>query len=121
MWLTRKGEVAAFDFEGLKIRDLTQTNLRSGSVAEIEVPSRRGHRPSRSRRSDKFYVCTDGALAFQVGSRQLVLASGDLLVIERNEWFAYSNEGDKPARLFLIHVPPFELEHEEFADEMPGA
>lgn len=41
----------------------------------------------------------------------------DVLYVPRGEWFSYCNAEDRPARLLLVNVPPFDLTSEEFSDE----
>ena len=40
----------------------------------------------------------------------------DLLLIRRDEWFDYRNDGEQTARLILIDIPPFDLQCEEFRE-----
>ena len=54
-------------------------------------------------------------MSFWVEGRDVALGNRDLLLIRKNEWFHYRNDNQKTARLLLIHVPPFEIEAEEFA------
>ena len=103
-----------FDFRGLTIRELTPKGLESSSVAEIEVSPGASHETARSVKSDKIYICTQGAVVFKVGRREVGLETGDLLLIPRNEWFCYYNTSGETARLILVHIPPFDLECEEF-------
>ena len=119
MWQQDRQSVAPFDFEGLRIRVLTPSNLSSGSIAEIEVPPGSRHRPARSTLSDKYYIGLDGTVSFMVGDKRVSLSSRQVLVIERNEWFTYYNDQKIEAHMLLIHVPPFELEREEIRDELP--
>ena len=114
----RRAGVEAFDFEGLKIRDLTSAlPAASASIAHIEVKPGAEHLTARSTKSDKYYVCVRGAVRFVVEGEPASLSIGDLLIVERGEWFSYCNPDPDPAELLLIHVPPFELDHEEFASE----
>lgn len=102
------------DFRGLKIADLTSENKFSASVAHIEVASQGRHDRARSVKSDKFYVCLEGTLVFEVGGEELSIEPGDLVVVPKDEWFSYRNHTEKIATLILIHVPPFDLAAEEF-------
>ena len=106
-----------FDFRGLTIRELTPKGLESSSVAEIEVSPGASHETARSVKSDKIYICTQGVVVFKVGNRDVSLGTGDLLFIPKNEWFRYSNISGETARLILVHIPPFDLECEEFQRE----
>ncbi len=103
-----------FDFDGLSIRELTPASLQTASIATIDVPVGARHRTARSSRSDKVYVCLEGLVSFVVQDREVSLGTLDVLHVATSEWFSYSNESGKPARLLLVHVPPFSLASEEF-------
>lgn len=103
-----------FEFRGLQIRELTPEDLQWGSVAEIEVPPGSTHDTTRSLKSDKLYICVEGTVAFQVENNNLKLEPMDVLLIHKLCWFNYHNNTEKPARLVLIHTPPFNLANEEF-------
>ena len=114
MFHSKLQNVTPFDFRGLLIRDPALEAVSSASVAHIVVAPGVSHPKARSTKSDKFYVCIDGSLAFTVDSHRVDVEPTDLLVIQRNEWFEYENVGTKAATFLLIHVPPFDLESEEF-------
>ena len=106
-----------FDFYGLTICELTPGGMTRASVAEILVPPGAAHPQARSVRSDKLYVGLSGAVDFDLEDGPVRLAAGDTLAIACGHWFAYANHTDQDARLLLIHVPPFDLEAEEFAPD----
>ncbi len=109
-------DVKAFDFGGLKIRELSPRALYEASIAEIEVAPGCSHKRARSSKSDKIYFCFQGAVSFRVEDRDVALDNQDLLLIPKNEWFDYRNDNAETARLLLFHIPAFEIEAEEFAD-----
>ncbi len=109
-------DVEPFDFGGLKIRELTPSELFEASIAEIEVAPGCSHKRARSNRSAKIYFCLQGAVSFRVEGQDVALENQDLLLIPKNEWFDYRNENTETARLLLDHIPPFEIEAEEFAE-----
>jgi mannose-6-phosphate isomerase-like protein (cupin superfamily) len=114
--------IQAFDFFGIAIHDLTAAvGAKSASVARIGVPPGASHERARSRKCDKYYVGLSGRLRFFVGGRAIDLEPQALLLIEQGEWFEYANQENEAAEVLLIHVPPFDLEAEEFAgpDERP--
>jgi mannose-6-phosphate isomerase-like protein (cupin superfamily) len=113
----RYPEAEPFDFRGLTIRELTPKGLDTASFAQIEVPPGASHQTARSIRSDKVYYCTHGTVLFRVAGRAIKLDTGDLLLIPKGDWFSYRNDSSQTSRLFLVHIPPFDLEHEEFQDE----
>jgi len=104
-----------FDFKGLRIRELTPPDTTFASIAEILIPPGQGHRRARSTKSDKLYTCLSGEVIFELDDNEYSLVKGDVLTIPRTQWFAYKNMStDSEALLFLIHVPPFDLNAEEF-------
>ena len=109
-----------FDFKGLQIRELTPGDLSAASFAEIEVAPGIKHDRARTTRCDKVYLCLEGRPLFRVEERDVRLEARDLLLIRKNEWFEYLNDSDQIVRLFLVHVPPFDLESEEFRQEEPS-
>jgi mannose-6-phosphate isomerase-like protein (cupin superfamily) len=109
-----EGQCGTFDFHGLTIRDYVPGRVESASVAEIVVDPGIKHATGRSTRSDKFYLGLEGQILFQVEGKGVPLEPGDLLVIQKNEWFSYENTSTGQARLVIFHVPPFGLESEEF-------
>ncbi len=109
-------DVKPFDFGGLKIRELTPKDLSEASIAEIEVAPGCSHKRARSNRSAKIYFCLQGAVSFRVEGQDVALDNQDLLLIPKNEWFDYRNDNAETARLLLLHIPPFEIEAEEFAE-----
>jgi mannose-6-phosphate isomerase-like protein (cupin superfamily) len=108
------GDVPPFDFHGLRIVDYTRQLVPSASVAHIAVEPGVQHPTTRSTRSDKFYYCLAGPISFVVQDEAIVLGTGDVLVIAKNEWFSYTNATERDVRLLLIHVPCFDLAAEEF-------
>lgn len=109
--------VTPVDFGGLGVRDLIPHFLASASVAHIEVAPGASHAAAKSTRSDKLYICFRGKPTFEVNGEQIQLSPLDLLVVQRNEWFSYRNASDDRVDLFLVHVPPFDLNSEVFADQ----
>lgn len=108
------GGVEPFDFHGLAITDYTRRSTDSASIAEIAVAPGVTHPTARSTRSDKFYYCLSGPIAFVVEDQQILVQTADLLVIAKGEWFAYTNATSHETRLLLIHAPSFDLPAEEF-------
>ncbi len=109
-------DINPFDFGGLKIRELTPRELSEASIAEIEVAPGCSHPRARSKKSDKIYFCLQGTVSFRIEGQDVTLVNQDLLLIPKNEWFDYCNDNSETARLLLVHIPPFEIEAEEFAE-----
>lgn len=116
MHYVRSKDAASFRFGDLRIRDLTVQLLSSASVAHVEVAPGVAHDTAKSTKSDKFYVYITGNVVFEVDAQRIELGPLDLLVVERDEWFAYRNECEHTATLLLVHVPPFDLEGEVFQE-----
>ncbi len=111
-------QMAPFDSQGLKIRELTPGQLQSDSVAEIEVVPGARHQRARSARCDKLYIGSEGEVLFRVENEAISLKRRDLLFIRTGEWFEYRNDQAQTARVILIHIPPFDLQSEEFFGEV---
>ena len=109
-------DIIPFDFDGLKIREFTPGHLSEASIAEIEVASGCRHKRARSSKSDKIYFGLQGKVLFWVGGQEVALGERELLLIPRNEWFDYRNDNQDTGRLLLIHIPPFDIDAEEFAE-----
>lgn len=115
MFIQRR-DVTTIDFDGLEIRDYTAGSDFGSSLAEIRVPVGVAHKPSWSTRSDKYYYVVEGRVVFTVNDRELELSPGDVCVVPRGDRFLYKNEGDREARLVLVHTPSFHLDAERFED-----
>ena len=116
MHYVRSKDAGSFRFGDLHITDLTARALSSASIAHVEVSPGVAHDLAKSTKSDKFYVCITGNVVFEVNEQRIELGPLDLLIVERDEWFAYRNEGGQSATLLLVHVPPFDLESEVFRE-----
>ena len=107
-------EVSSFDFRGLEIREITPKNLHSASVAEIKIRPSIKHETARSTKSDKLYICTEGEVLFQVENENFLLKTNDVLLIPKGRWFNYHNQSPEISTVILVHIPPFDIETEEF-------
>ncbi len=116
MWHVSYRNLKPFDFRGLKIKELAPSTLTSASVAEVEIKPDVKHETARSLKSDKIYICIEGEISFRVENEHINMETGDLLFIQKGEWFSYQNDRGNVARVILIHVPPFDLESEQFSD-----
>src|SRR2546429_434355 len=115
MYHVERNSVRSFDFSGIEIHDLTAESDGNGaSVAFLRVPPGAEHAPARSHRCEKYYVALAGSPDFRVGDQRVQLSRENLLVIEKTECFANVNRGNETAELLLMHVPPFDLQAEEF-------
>jgi len=104
------------DFDGLRILDYTAGLDVSSSLAVIDVPPGVRHKPSWSKRSDKYYYVVQGSVVFTVDGEPDTLSPGDVCIVPRGARFLYANEGPGDARLVLVHTPGFKLECEVFEE-----
>lgn len=103
------------DFHGLRIFDYTARQDLGSSVAVIEVPPAARHAEAWSRRSDKYYLVTNGVIRFVLDGAASDMGAGDFCVVRCGEHFSYSNERAEMATLVLVHTPGFSIEQEVFA------
>jgi mannose-6-phosphate isomerase-like protein (cupin superfamily) len=113
----KRRSLKPIDFDGLSIVDYTAGKAASSSVAVIDVPPGARHAEAWSRRSDKYYVVTAGALHFEVEGIEFDATAGDFILVRQGERFRYHNGRREPAALVLVHTPSFELASEVFAKE----
>jgi mannose-6-phosphate isomerase-like protein (cupin superfamily) len=108
-------EATSFEWYGLAISDHTAGLELSSSVVTIDVPPGARHPRAWSDRSDKYYVIMEGRVRFQVGGESSDLGPADVCIVGRGEIFEYANRTRRPARLTLVHTPPFapDAEHLE--------
>ena len=114
--IVRGRDLVPIDFEGRRILDHTAGLSGDASLATVELPPGASHRPARSRRSDKYYLVLAGTVRFTVDGDEHDLAAGDLCLVRRGRRFRYRNPSATPARLALVHTPPFAPEDDEFVD-----
>jgi mannose-6-phosphate isomerase-like protein (cupin superfamily) len=113
----RKQSLEAIEFGGLRIFDYTAGHELGASMAEIEVPAGATHALAWSKRSDKLYAVVEGSVRFSIDGETADLRAGDFCLVRRGRRFRYANRFDAPARLILVHEPPFDLDSEVFAEE----
>ena len=104
------------DFAGLRIFDYTAGHDLSSSLALIDVPSGARHAEAWSRRSDKYYLIVAGAILFVLDGVETELTTGDFCLVPQGSRFRYSNLTPSPARLVLVHTPPFDPSAEVFVE-----
>ena len=115
--IVRMASTKPIDFDGLRIFDYTGDAGLSSSLAFIEVPAGASHPKAWSRRSDKYYLVTEGEVEFSIGDSTTMLSRGDFCHIPQGEVFGYMNKSAKPAAIVLAHTPAFELSAEVFIDQ----
>jgi mannose-6-phosphate isomerase-like protein (cupin superfamily) len=111
-----RDSMSPIDFAGLRIFDYTAGQPFDSSVAAIEVSCGARHAEAWSRRSDKYYLVTAGAIRFVLEGKPHLMAAGDFCFVKRGQRFSYSNEGTEVATLVLVHTPSFDLGDEVFVE-----
>ena len=112
--IIKNSQAEAIDFEGMQILDYTAGKGWGSSMAMILVPPGAVHPRAYSRRSDKYYLVIEGAIKFDLDSREYQLEAGDFALVPQGSQFQYENTSDQEARLILVHTPCFKLEEEIF-------
>ena len=85
-------------------------------MATIDVPPGARHPRAWSDRSDKYYVIMEGRVRFEVGGESSDLGPDDVCIVGRGEIFEYANRTPSPARLALVHTPPFDPDAEHLEE-----
>lgn len=114
--IIRRNALERIDFDGLNIFDYTASVDSGSSLAMIDVTPGGRHPKAWSRRSDKYYLVTDGRVHFTVDDEIIDLVKGDFCFVRQGTVFSYENRSDTPAELILVHTPNFDLSAEVFVD-----
>ncbi|HEY4645305.1 MAG TPA: cupin domain-containing protein [Steroidobacteraceae bacterium] len=112
--IVRREALRPIDFGGLRIVDYTAERDLGSSLAVIEVPPAARHAEAWSKRSDKYYLVTQGEVRFVLDGRVHDLGEGDFCCVRCGQHFSYSNERSRMATLMLVHTPSFRLDQEVF-------
>jgi mannose-6-phosphate isomerase-like protein (cupin superfamily) len=113
--IVRKQEAEHISFDGLGILDHTASLAdNAASMATIEIPPGAAHAQSWSKRSDKYYLVIHGGVRFTLDNEAFDLEAGDFLLVKQGRKFSYRNVHAEPAKLVLVHTPPFDLDFEVF-------
>ncbi len=115
--LVKRDSISPLDFAGLRIFDYTAAADLGSSLAVIEVPPGVRHALSWSKRSDKYYLVTEGHIEFERDGETFQLGPGDFCLVRRGERFRYANLEPERAALVLVHTPSFDLDSEVFVDD----
>jgi mannose-6-phosphate isomerase-like protein (cupin superfamily) len=116
MFLSR-GSISPVDFDGLRVFDYTAGQSFSSSLAVIDVAPGARHLEAWSRRSDKYYLVSNGEIRFVLEGEPHTMRAGDFCFVRRGQRFSYSNQSSKVATLVLAHTPSFDLNEEEFVGQ----
>ena len=114
--LVRRDSIHPLDLAGLRIFDYTAAADLGSSLAVIEVPPGVRHALSWSKRSDKYYLVTEGRIEFERAGETFQLGQGDFCLVRKGERFRYTNVETERATLVLVHTPSFDLDSEVFVD-----
>ena len=117
MLIGRAG-TAAFDWNGLTIRDFGALLDGAASVAVIEAPAGAAHPHAYSTACDKLYFVLEGTLRMNVDGVAYSPAAGDLIVVPKGTVFNYFDYLGAPSRLLLVHMPAFDPEAEHILPDL---
>ncbi len=116
--LIKQRDAAAFDWNGLSIRDSGSLLDGAASVAVIEAPAGATHPLAYSSRCDKLYFVLEGAVWWVVNGVVYLTEPGDLLVVRKGTRFRYEPRHEQPARMLLAHLPAFDPEAEQVLPDL---
>ena len=116
-------EGAAVHFGGLGARFMIDGETAGGGFSLVEHPiaPRSLAAPlHRHANEDEYSYVLEGRVGVQLGDEVLEAGPGDLVLKPRNQWHAFWNPGDEPARMLEIISPAgFERYFEEIAPLLP--
>jgi len=110
--LIRAEQRETFEWQGLCVHDFGPLAEGSASAAVIDVPARAEHPSAYSAACHKLYFVQEGQFRFNVDGVAYTARTGDLVVIPKGIVFSYWESQGVPARLLLVHTPPFEADAE---------
>src|SRR3712207_537801 len=117
------GEGESVLMGGLGARFMIDGETAGGGFALVEPPiaPRTLAAPlHRHANEDEYSYVLEGRVGVQLGEETLEAGPGDLVLKPRNQWHAFWNPGDEPARLLEIISPAgFERYFEEIAPLLP--
>jgi quercetin dioxygenase-like cupin family protein len=111
------------DLGGLGVRFMIDGEVAGGGFSLVEHPiaPRSLAAPlHRHANEDEYSYVLEGRVGVQLGDEVLEAGPGELVFKPRNQWHAFWNPGDEPARLLEIISPAgFERYFEEIAPLLP--
>ena len=117
------GEGKSVDLGGLGVRFMIDSDTAGGGFSLVEHPiaPRALAAPlHRHANEDEYSYVLEGRVGVQLGDDVLEAGPGELVFKPRNQWHAFWNAGDEPARLLEIISPAgFEKYFEEIAELLP--
>jgi quercetin dioxygenase-like cupin family protein len=117
------GEGNAVQLGGLGVRFMIDSDAAGGGFSLVEHPiaPRALAAPlHRHANEDEYSYVLEGRVGVQLGDETLEAGPGELVFKPRNQWHAFWNAGDEPARLLEIISPGgFERYFQEIAPLVP--
>jgi quercetin dioxygenase-like cupin family protein len=117
------GDGESVDLGGLGVRFMIDSDTAGGGFSLVEHPiaPRALAAPlHRHANEDEYSYVLEGRVGVQLGDDTLEAGPGELVFKPRNQWHAFWNAGDEPARLLEIISPGgFEKYFEEIAPLLP--
>jgi quercetin dioxygenase-like cupin family protein len=114
---------SSVDLGGLGVRFMIDSDTAGGGFSLVEHPiaPRALAAPlHRHANEDEYSYVLEGRVGVQLGDETLEAGPGELVFKPRNQWHAFWNAGDEPARLLEIISPGgFEKYFEEIAPLLP--
>ena len=114
---------SAVDLGGLGVRFMIDGDTAAGGFSLVEHPiaPRALAAPlHRHANEDEYSYVLEGRVGVQLGDDVLEAGPGELVFKPRDQWHAFWNAGDEPARLLEIISPAgFERYFEEIAPLLP--
>jgi mannose-6-phosphate isomerase-like protein (cupin superfamily) len=121
--LLATGQGESVHFGGLGARFMIDAAQSGGGFALVEHPidPRSLAAPlHRHANEDEYSYVLEGRVGFQLGEEDLEAGPGELVIKPRDQWHAFWNAGDEPARLLEIISPAgFERYFAEIAPLLP--
>lgn len=105
MELRRRIDAEPAPFGNLLIRNVTPSDLKAASMAEIEVPIGADNPPFAGVEKQKVYVGITGEIEFVIEGTTVRIGRGDVLYVAPGESYSYHNGGYEAGRLLLLQVP----------------
>ena len=117
------GDGRRVDLGGLGVRFMIDGETAGGGFSLVEHPiaPRALAAPlHRHANEDEYSFVIEGRMGAQLGDEVVEAGPGDLVFKPRNQWHAFWNPGDEPARVLEIISPAgFERYFEEIAPLLP--
>lgn len=109
MKFTKKG-ARKFEWGGLKGWSYWEKGeFENASVSYFEATGAHGR--VKTTLSDRVYYVVEGKGEYEIDGEKFEVSKGDVIIVPKNTPYNYWAKGGV-LKLFLVHVPAFEPEHE---------